>query len=41
LRVTRGKEDVMTSEAKSRLTPEEYLAIERSAETKSEYFDGY
>jgi Uma2 family endonuclease len=30
----------MTSEAKSRLTPEEYLAIERSTETKSEYFDG-
>jgi Uma2 family endonuclease len=40
LRVTRGKDDVMTSEAKSRLTPEEYLAIERSTETKSEYFDG-
>jgi Uma2 family endonuclease len=30
----------MTSEAKRRITPEEYLAMERGAETKSEYFDG-
>lgn len=30
----------MTSEAKRRLTPEEYLAIERSTEARSEYFDG-
>lgn len=30
----------MSSQPKTRLTPEEYLAIERAAETKSEYFDG-
>jgi Uma2 family endonuclease len=30
----------MSSEAQKRLTPEEYLAIERQAETKSEYLDG-
>lgn len=30
----------MSSEAQKRLTPEEYLAIERQAETKSEYADG-
>jgi Uma2 family endonuclease len=30
----------MSSQAETYLTPEEYLAIERRAETKSEYFDG-
>lgn len=30
----------MSTLPKSHLTPEEYLAIERAAETKSEYFDG-
>lgn len=30
----------MSTQPKTRLTPEEYLAIERAAETKSEYFDG-
>jgi Uma2 family endonuclease len=30
----------MSSQPKTYLTPEEYLAIERAAETKSEYFDG-
>lgn len=30
----------MSSQPKILLTPEEYLAIERKAETKSEYFDG-
>ena len=30
----------MTSHAKVRLTPEEYLAIERQATYKSEYFNG-
>lgn len=30
----------MSSQPKTRLTPEEYLAIERAVETKSEYFDG-
>jgi Uma2 family endonuclease len=30
----------MTSQAKVRLTPEEYLAIERQATYKSEYFNG-
>jgi Uma2 family endonuclease len=30
----------MSSQAKTYLTPEEYLAIERKAETKSEYFNG-
>lgn len=30
----------MSSEPQKRLTPEEYLAIERQAETKSEYVDG-
>ncbi|HVF27604.1 MAG TPA: Uma2 family endonuclease [Pyrinomonadaceae bacterium] len=30
----------MSSQTKTRLTPEEYLAVERKAETKSEYFDG-
>jgi Uma2 family endonuclease len=30
----------MSSQPKTRLTPEEYLAIEREAEFKSEYFDG-
>src|SRR5437764_3305831 len=30
----------MSSHPKIYLTPEEYLAIERKAETKSEYFDG-
>jgi Uma2 family endonuclease len=31
---------LMSSQPKTYLTPEEYLAIERQAETKSEYFDG-
>jgi Uma2 family endonuclease len=30
----------MSSQTQSRLTPEEYLALERQAETKSEYLDG-
>ncbi len=30
----------MSSQPKTYLTPEEYLRIERAAETKSEYFDG-
>ncbi|MBA3713510.1 MAG: Uma2 family endonuclease [Pyrinomonadaceae bacterium] len=30
----------MSSQTKSFITPEEYLAIERKAETRSEYFDG-
>jgi Uma2 family endonuclease len=30
----------MSSQPRIRLTPEEYLAIEREAEYKSEYFDG-
>ena len=30
----------MNPQLKPRLTPEDYLAIERSAESKSEYFDG-
>ena len=30
----------MNPQLKPRLTPEDYLAIERSAEFKSEYFDG-
>lgn len=30
----------MASQTKTFLTPEEYLTIERQAETKSEYFDG-
>lgn len=30
----------MSSQPKTSLTPEEYLAIERKAETKSEYFEG-
>ncbi len=30
----------MSLQPKPRLTPEDYLAIERSAEVKSEYFDG-
>lgn len=30
----------MSSVPKTRLTPEQYLAIERQAEIKSEYFDG-
>ncbi len=30
----------MVSQTKPKLTPEEYLAIERSAERKSEYLDG-
>jgi Uma2 family endonuclease len=30
----------MTSRALQRLTPEQYLALERQAECKSEYFDG-
>jgi Uma2 family endonuclease len=30
----------MSSQTKTQLTPEEYLAIERRAETKSEYFKG-
>jgi Uma2 family endonuclease len=30
----------MSSHPKAHLTPEEYLAIERQAETKSEYFNG-
>jgi hypothetical protein len=30
----------MSSVQKQRLSPEEYLAIERKAECKSEYFDG-
>jgi hypothetical protein len=30
----------MSAAAKSRLTPQEYLARERLAETKSEYYDG-
>jgi Uma2 family endonuclease len=30
----------MSSQPKTYLTPEEYLAIERQAETKSEYFNG-
>ena len=30
----------MSSQLKTRLTPEEYLAIERKAEYKSEYLDG-
>lgn len=30
----------MSSQSKTYLTPEEYLAIERKAETKSEYFNG-
>src|SRR5229473_7978327 len=30
----------MTSLARQRFTPEQYLALERQAECKSEYFDG-
>ena len=30
----------MSSQPKTRLTPEEYLAIERAAEYKNEYIDG-
>ena len=30
----------MSTRPKTRLTPQEYLAIERAAETKSEYFNG-
>lgn len=30
----------MSTAPNSRLTPAEYLAIERAAETRSEYFDG-
>ena len=30
----------MSSQAKTRLTPQEYLAIERKAEHKSEYYNG-
>ncbi|MDQ3256494.1 MAG: Uma2 family endonuclease [Acidobacteriota bacterium] len=30
----------MSSQTKSFITPDEYLAIERKAETRSEYFDG-
>jgi Uma2 family endonuclease len=30
----------MTSQAKAHVTPEEYLALEREAECKSEYYDG-
>ena len=30
----------LTSQLKVRLTPEEYLRLERAAQTKSEYFDG-
>src|SRR5215207_435671 len=30
----------MTAVPKARLTPEQYLAIERKAEVKSEYYDG-
>lgn len=30
----------MSSRPKAHLTPQQYLAIERAAETKSEYFDG-
>jgi Uma2 family endonuclease len=30
----------MPSQAKARVTPEEYLALERAAPSKSEYFDG-
>lgn len=30
----------MQAQAKQKFTPEEYLAIERAAETRSEYFDG-
>ena len=30
----------MSSQPKSYLTPEEYLAIERQSETKHEYFSG-
>ena len=31
----------MPTEAKTLFTPEEYLALERKAECKSEYFDGH
>ena len=30
----------MSTQVKTYLTPEEYLALERRAETKSEYFNG-
>ena len=30
----------MSSQAKARFTPEEYLTLERKAECKSEYFAG-
>jgi Uma2 family endonuclease len=30
----------MSTQPKTRLTPEEYLALERRAEYKSEYIDG-
>ena len=30
----------MSSQTKTYLTPEEYLTIERQAETKSEYYNG-
>lgn len=33
-------EHEVSTQPKSRLTPEEYLALERKAEIKSEYFDG-
>src|SRR5262245_44649273 len=30
----------VSTQSRVRVTPEEYLALERQAETKSEYFDG-
>jgi Uma2 family endonuclease len=33
-------EEIMSSQPKTYLTPEEYLAIERRNEYKSEYIDG-
>lgn len=33
-------EHEMSTQSKTRITPQEYLALERRAETKSECFDG-
>ena len=33
-------ENEVTTQPKARITPEEYLALERKSETRSEYFDG-
>ena len=38
--VSHRQEVQMSRQAKTFVTPEEYLALERQAESKSEYYDG-